>query len=214
MPRHPAHRLPRGTSSPCRRHQDGAFTLIEMIVVLILVSLISLLVVDGFSQVLLIKTRYLGAMERYHTEALGQFWFRGLVTGLTPDVANGDYVFKGDANGFSGISLCSLHMSAGVPGAFALTITTEQNGIALRYHNAKARLDWAMGFWRSSDAHFSYLDADMIWRKDWPPVIGEEQQLPEAIMLEIDDPVSPLAWVVSIPGQHTDRTAGVRGFME
>ena len=191
--------------------REGGFTLLELLVVFVLVSLISTLLIQGLSYVLHLRVRFVEQQELAQQGALREFWFRSTLQSLLavpPRKKSGaSFVsekpaFQGDRRSLEGFSLAPLHAAGGVPMQIRWEIDYYEGYSLLRY-----RLDdqqtWDVARWLGSEGGFRYRDEQGGWHDQWPPQMGAQQtQLPMVIELDSGSEFDPLYWLVVVPGQR------------
>jgi len=192
-----------------------AFTLLEMLVVLVIVSLISLLLFDMLDYVLQLRVRFSAYTMQMQQGAMKAHWFRSSTQALIPAYPDQKAaLFSGNAKKFSGLTILSLEAEAGVPMRFAWELR-EQNGwtvLAYRPQQESAQDEkiWPIMQWVGGEGRFQYLDEAQQWHEQWPPVIEDVtqfakmvqfSQLPQAIVLYGLNGQRPLTWLVAIDGQ-------------
>ncbi|MDD5274744.1 MAG: prepilin-type N-terminal cleavage/methylation domain-containing protein [Methylovulum sp.] len=189
---------------PFKKSCQG-FTLMEVLVVLVLVSLLSSLLMQGFGYVLRLRLNVTQQLKTQRVQQLQEYWYSGLVTGLIVNAQNEKALFQGDDSILQGLSINTLTAPAGVPKQFILTLLSQNNTITLKYRITE-KDDWTLGEWPAQTASFSYLDNEGNWVSTWPPKMGMvTQQLPEAIRLQIDSSPKPVNWIVSIPSKKNPK---------
>lgn len=165
------------------QHARG-FTLVEMLVTLVLVSLVGSLLWQALATVArlesaLARTRALG-----DDDALRRVWaeqaLAGIMTGATGDPVD----FRGSADGLSGYS--TMPPWPGTMGPELTTLALANAGesaqrlMARRPGDAPELELWR---WPGRDGRFDYLDADGRWHARWPPAPGRQPSLPRAVRL-------------------------------
>lgn len=183
----------------------SGFTLLEMLVVLMLVSLITTLLFQGFSYVLVLRSQFVNQLDDLHRGALQEHWFRTTTAALMPGPEDSEAVFKGDDLGFSGLTIAALHENAGIPARIQWRLFSANNETELRYYPVREESDyWLVMAWFGERGGFRYLSAEGTWYEQWPPAgIGENstEQLPQAILFMGKRRLDVLTWVVSIRGR-------------
>jgi len=181
------------------------FTLMEILVVLVMVSLISALLMDGFGYVLRLRGNVTQEIKKLQLQQLQEHWYRNLVAGLLTNPIEEPAVFNGNASQFEGQSINTLDAPLGVPNIFSLSLVKEATITQLKYRDHQNN-DWTLGEWEAQTAYFSYLDDQGNWISDWPPKLGASPtQLPLAIQLHIEGPTNPIDWIASIPGEKNPK---------
>lgn len=175
------------------------FTLMEVLVVLVLVSLISTLLMEGFGYVLRLRFNITQQIKKQHILELQEHWYRNLVAGLLPNPLGEQVLFKGNASQFEGQTISALIGPLGVPKNIRLTLKSEANLTALTYRETENN-EWTLGTWDAQTAYFAYLDDQGNWSSEWPNKSGSSStQLPLAIELRVDHSNAPIDWIIGIP---------------
>jgi len=176
----------------------AGFTLLEMLVVLVLVGLMSTLLLQGFSYVLHLRTRFLIHLEDAQQGALKEYWFRSTVAGILADYKDGEHIFQGNERQLSGLTIASLDNVAGMPAAFVWQLHSANDMTTLRYQNSQGEF-WEIARWQGNQGRFRYRAVDGKWYERWPPKLGmEPPQLPRLIVLEGIRRQTPFTWVVKM----------------
>ncbi|EIJ43006.1 prepilin-type N-terminal cleavage/methylation domain-containing protein [Beggiatoa alba B18LD] len=180
------------------------FTLLEMLVVLVISSFISVLLMQGLSFLAQLQGRFVEQLDDLHIGALQEYWFRSTVTNVLADYKDveNNYVFQGNSERFSGLTIAGLDNEAGVPTPFAWTIikTDEQYGLYYQALDKPNEPAWQVAIWQGQADGFRYLDRKGQWFNQWPPTtLGlESPQLPRAISFSGYRRQQLLYWVVPI----------------
>lgn len=185
------------------RHHNNCkgFTLLEILVVLVMVSLLGGLLMQGFSQVLQLRVRLVGELVQQQAGRLQEHWFREMVAGLTPAAANDQNdTFKGEAHRLHGLTMSSLQGSPGSAAPVTMELVIAADKTELRYRAGK-ETDWLLASWLQGEAQFYYLDSENKWHDNWPPALKNAQQLPAAIQLKVATLPDPVHWLVTLPGR-------------
>lgn len=176
----------------------NGFTLLEMLVVLVLVSLISVLMLQGLAYTLQLRTRFLVVLDDLQTGLLQAYWFRSTTEGLITDYKDGKNVFQGTAETFSGLTLAALDGLPGVPLPFAWEIQQIGEETRLIYRNQHQEV-WEIGHWFGVEGEFQYRAGDGKWYTEWPPKFGlEPPQLPSMIVFNGKRRQTPITWIVKL----------------
>lgn len=178
------------------------FTLMEILVVLVLVSLISGLLMEGFGSVLRLRFNVTQQIKKQNIQQLQEYWFRNLVTGIIVNTKQEKVLFQGSEIQLQAQSINTLTAPTGVPRKFLLKLETQTGTIILKYSD-NDKMEWSLGEWNARHASFSYLDYEGHWVSNWPPQAGiTAQQLPQAIQLQIDGNID---WMVGIPSEKNPK---------
>ena len=183
---------------------DG-FTLLEVLVVLLVVSLISTLLVQGISMVLAVRYRFVDQLNFQQTGVLQSYWFRQVCMGLTPDQPGRGGVFLGTHQQIHGLTLSPLQGESGMTKQVDLKLEQNAADMVLSYRQGDGRF-LELARWPASQGGFYYLDGDGRWYEQWPPPVLENvTQLPAAVMLKVDRGRGPLAWFAAITARRQPR---------
>ena len=173
-----------------RDPEQAGFTLVEVLVTLVLLSMVAAIVFGSLGQVLDARARLRPYLDRSEETALVASWFRQTVQALIADYDTGKNRFTASANTFSGLTASPLLGSAGTPTAFtwALNYDPASDLTVLQYREREKPSDTVeIARWSGKDAVFSYYGLDQEWRRVWPPTdLGTSttaMQLPQLVRL-------------------------------
>jgi general secretion pathway protein J len=187
-----------------RMKQRLGFTLLEMLVVLVLVSLISMLLMQSLTFVLQLRTQFVNQIDDLQQGALQEYWFRSSVRALFPAGNHSAYVFKGDKKTFTGLTMASLHEETGTPTPFKWALLPQQDKTILYYYPdlvKQPNLKWQVMEWFGDEGQFQYMGADGTWFDTWPPTAFDlVSQLPDAILFTAKRRQHKLQWLVRVIG--------------
>ncbi|MNF50212.1 hypothetical protein D3C84_315020 [compost metagenome] len=172
-----------------RRSGQGAFTLLEMLVVLLMVSFISALLIQALAYIGKVNQSFHQHAGRKQAQALALGWFRDTVENLVvPEAGEASWRFRGDELSFEAVSTMALDRRAGVPLPFAFRLEPLPNGggTELIYVRRLEDSRWPLLRFQGP-AHFQYLDGSGRWTRDWPPAAGLADTLPDALVLAADE---------------------------
>lgn len=191
-------------SGPRERAQAG-FTLLEMIVTLVVVSLIVVVLMQALQQALGLRTRLLRFERETRMATLQEEWFRDSVSAAVVDLPDALGPMQGDAGAFAMVSAAPLQGAGPVRigwslgddghGAQALVYTAGA-GDGARAVRVVAGLQ---------DAAFSYLGADGRWRGAWKQEAGKPLPLPRMVRLQATTAAGHLLWLVAIASDGRDQ---------
>jgi general secretion pathway protein J len=191
--------------------QSQGFTLLEMLVVILLVSLLASLLMQGF--VYMSGTYY--AVERRQLRAqqeeLLEGWLRdsihGVINGVDGELSKNNQ-FSGDSTSFSGMSLGSLAgQPQGTPIKIIWSIEQKDGLILLRYGEAPLSggpmIWYTLKEWPGTvSASWQYLH-DGQWLTNFPPQTSifarnKKTALPRAISLHVNSVPVPIELIISV----------------
>jgi len=181
-------------------------TLLEMLVVLIITSFLTALLLQGFGLILQLRTQVSTHLHDLQHGALQEYWFRNSTTSLLSDYHNGKFIFQGNSQKFSGLTLFPLENSLGKIAPFAWQFERHEQETVLRYQKADGEY-WTISRWPGQRGSFQYQDAQGQWHDQWPPAFFKTTppQLPQAILCLAQRRQTPITWLVSIPSYHGAR---------
>lgn len=182
------------------------FTLLEVLVVLVIVSLISGLLFQGLLYVLHLRSQALVQLSDLQQGRLQEAWFRTTLEAIITDYEDGKNRFQGNSHEFSGLTMASLDNIIGVPVTFAWQIQNKDGRNTLRYRNSRGEY-WDILSWSDERlAEFRYMAEDGEWHSQWPPPSGLKViQLPSIILFSAKRHLFPITWIVKLPGYRFDR---------
>lgn len=176
---------------PCAR--PAGMSLLEMLVVFVLVSLLSVLVVQGTGFFL---GGYQAAVRGNRTDAqtvLQRSWFMESLRGMVASQLAAQR-FRGTAETLEGITLQPLVAESGVPVKVRWAVRQQDGaGFALSYEEGEnpetpiawtLRLEEARGRQRdpaSNALAFQYADRTGAWQNAWPLPRSPREHLPSAV---------------------------------
>jgi len=186
------------------------FTLLEVLVVLVLVSLIMTVLMQGVLYTLRLRAQFLAQQQGLQQEWLPESWFRNSSAALAPAATDSPAVFRGDREGFHGLSLIPLLSAPGVPVQIEWRLTLSDGQRLLQYRQEDREEVIAVSAWpEAAQAGLEYLDGQGNWNERWPPptatATGSQPlpQLPTALRLEIRTKERRWLWQVPIAGRRT-----------
>ncbi|WP_334021624.1 PulJ/GspJ family protein [Alteromonas sp. S015] len=192
------------------KRAERGFTLLEMMVVLVIVSLISVLLMQGFSFVIGLQERIRVQLVTVQNVELKEQWFRLVTRAIIREDTAPDDRFQGDNNQFSGTTLQPLHNKLGVPTQVQWRIEYDGENTSLFYSEADEEPIRIIS-WRGREQSFQYLDEEGVFHDEWPPEdslmpaafsnasnSSKSSPLPNGILLSGEQGESGYFWYVSI----------------
>lgn len=190
------------------------FTLLEMLVVLLIVSLISALLMQGF----LYMAGVYGVVDRkqkvMQINQLSGGWFADSVRGLVNGVDGAAWMaqsarpFSGSEQGFEGIGLLALSSAGGVVSPLIVEwqlVGDSSGGLSLVYGERRLGRSeddrHVARHWPKASGRFSYFSAGQ-WYERFP--VGDDggRVLPDAIRVQVSSSRAPLQLIVR-PGSSS-----------
>lgn len=172
----------------------GGFTLLEMLITLMIVSLVAGVVWQAMGQLLRVER----LLDRGQMQSLAQTlrfeWVRGALAALLPGMPKTSDRFQGNSTELRGLSteapvlptsgfgLLQLRIQYDpIANITALQILSEARSVANMTETYTTLLSWA-----GRQGKFSYLDEKGQWQDTWPPsgMRAPAPALPRAVSLE------------------------------
>lgn len=182
----------------------------ETLLALAIMSVASLALFQSTVTLLRLSDRTVNAALKSQDEAIIQKSFSQLVAGMVqawPE--DKKHVFRGDAEGFSGLTRTPFHTLTPGLNPFSLSVQNDADKSRLIYQSGD--VEWVLQEFAFPNARISYLGADHAWRPVWPPKMtpkvdsfnSEEfffpPSFPLAIKLSIgqDDGREAMVWIAA-----------------
>ncbi|MBV8505275.1 MAG: prepilin-type N-terminal cleavage/methylation domain-containing protein [Alphaproteobacteria bacterium] len=171
-----------------RDPEQTGFTLVEVLVTLVLLSMVAAIVFGSLGQVLEARSRLRPYLDKSEETALVASWFRQTVQALIADYDTGKNRFAASANAFSGLTASPLLGPAGTPTAFTWALNYDPaSDLTFLEYREKPSNTVEIARWSGKDAVFSYYGQDQEWRRVWPPTDLDTtttvMQLPQLVRL-------------------------------
>jgi len=174
------------------------FTLLEMLVVLVLVGLISTLLFQGVSYILVMRSRIFVQLNDLRQGVIQEYWFRSSTAAIVTDYEEGEHIFKGDERQFSGLTLAALDAAVGVPTVFSWQLHFDKGMTVLRYQKSQGDY-WDVARWRGNQGFFRYRAREGEWHNQWPPSFGADTpQIPRMILVQGQRRQISITWIVKL----------------
>ncbi len=192
------------------KKKKNGFTLLEVLVVLVLLSMVTAALFEGLSFTMRVRNGIFSQIDQQRIGVLQSHWIRSVIAATIPLTEPREGEFLGKKDTITGASTNTLGGVPGAPGRYTLTLENKDNVLKLNYtdqYGAK----YTLGTWEGADGKFVYIDNFKRFDR-WPPLalIKEYQQLPETIILRIDSVKQTKYWAVSIPGRHEAKSTAVQ----
>lgn len=177
------------------------FTLLEVLVVLVITSLISVVLIQGFALVLGARTSFQDKIVGLEQAVLKQNIFLEPLRGVLPDYPNRPNIFHGESKTIRGLTVRSLQSRIGTPISFSMSLNydSQRNETALVYQES-GFAPQTLGEWEGDEGVFRYRDRRGSWLDTWPPNL-DVPQTPWLIQLDMGTGF-PSSFVVNVNGPH------------
>src|SRR5689334_15080098 len=97
------------------------FTLLEVLVVLMITSMVSVILFQGLGSILAIRNSAGATVLDLRNLVLQRNIISDPIRGIIPDHARGEHIFAGDAHEMHGLTIRALGEAAGAPRPFDLS---------------------------------------------------------------------------------------------
>jgi prepilin-type N-terminal cleavage/methylation domain-containing protein len=166
----------------------AGFTLVEVLVTLVLLTLAVSVALGSLRQVLDTRSRLRPYLDQSEQTALVAGWFRQTVQALIADYETGKDRFVGTPDRISGLTGSPLVGPSGTPTPFSWLLSYEADGdLTVFGYRERPAAVIEIARWPGHDAVFSYYDQNQQWQRTWPPAGSDESrravQLPLLIRL-------------------------------
>ncbi|MBN8793579.1 MAG: type II secretion system protein [Stenotrophomonas nitritireducens] len=184
------------------------FTLLEVIVTLVIVSLLITVLMQMLSHALGVRTRLLHYQERARVAFLQESWFRDTVASAQLDDSDGNPALRGSVDAFEYVASTPL-IARGMGRVRWFLKADEKGEVSLHYTDAQTP-DRQIVPGPLQDAEFSYLDREQQWQGVWVsdplyqtlqperPGMPEPKLLPRVIRFQATTPNGRIYWLVSL----------------
>ncbi len=173
-------------------HQQRAFTLIEMLVVMIIMAMVVTLVVQGFGYSLGLYQRVVNTQNASYKQVFTYQWFRtslGAQVAMRPD----DRGLEGDARQLSTYSYQPLLARQGLKSLIHWELTQAPGELQLAYYEGEDYI--TVYSWPEASGYFEYLDEQGQWFDQWPVRVEDVTPLPQAVRLVVNSDRESLNYV-------------------
>jgi general secretion pathway protein J len=161
------------------RFKQKGLSLLELLVVMLLTSLITTLMMQGFSFAVTIYNQVVVRKERTHVLVLSEQWFKGVNQNLVAMKVPGESLV-GDETSFEATTLQPLIGLAGVPTEIKWKLISELDAVSLQYEELGQT--YVVEKIRHLQPKFQYLASNETWLDSWPEN-SQEDSLPVAIRI-------------------------------
>jgi prepilin-type N-terminal cleavage/methylation domain-containing protein len=186
-----------------KRCEPWGFTLVEVLVTLVLLSMVAAVVFGSLRQVLEARDRLRPYLDRSRETTLVSGWFRQTVQASIADYNQGKHRFVGTASAVSGLTASPLVGPAGTPTPFRWVMRYDptRDLTALEYEESPKQT-LRIAAWAGREGAFAYYAGEQIWQPAWPPSDPDQgksiPQLPQLVRLS-GAPRDVLPMIIAAP---------------
>ncbi len=188
-----------------KARQTRGFTLLETLVVLVITSLVSVVLVQGFGLILAARTSVQTKLVDLDRLVLERNLFLEPLRGILPDYPERPHVFVGEARQLHGLTARALEerLGAVVPFTLSMEFDAGKDRTSLIYQEESAE-PRTLGSWEGDVGAFSYRDRVGDWQDSWHPDPAVTSQTPWLIKLDLGTGF-PSSLIASVAGPHQRR---------
>ena len=166
--------------------RSRGFTLMELLVVLVITSFVTMMLLQALSQAYGLQRRFAIQLVRGETGAMQLDWFRQVVQGVQPDLADAPGRFRGNAGGFSALATDPLGAAEGASRLVQLAVVPDAGAGTVQLAMRLGQRELVLASWPGlREATFVYLDAEGRAHDQWPPPFGTWPALPGVVALRL-----------------------------
>lgn len=164
---------------------QAGISLLEVLVVMVIASLASTIVFQGFSQITIIDRQFSAQNDFMRDQAMTRSWWRSSIESIQPDRIDGNSKFKGTPKKLSALSTSALGNLYGTPQSIHWTLDffPERGTINLISHIGMTAS--IVQSWPGNNGEFFYYDYDGQRYTNWPPESGMPPQIPAMVEMRI-----------------------------
>jgi general secretion pathway protein J len=172
-----------------------AFTLIEMLVVMVIVSLLVTVIVQGFGYSLGMYQRVVNKQKNAYTEVLAYNWLRSTL-GASVAARPKDQGLEGNTAEVATYTYQPLIEPMGLKTRVVWVLVQDAEKLSLEYREGNAQ--FSVYSWPAATGQWEYMDDKNQWHTQWPLIKEDLPPLPHAIRLQVLMQQDVFNYVVSI----------------
>lgn len=190
-----------------RIRQSSGFTMLEVLVVLVLISLVTALVMQGLSAVFQIRQKIRDTLLVNKPVTLQQAFLRSTLSAMTADDIKGEHRFTGTAQKITGLTLAPLLSLQGIPLSVELSVQRQEDSCLLRYTESGSP-PIILGRWLHDHCYFSFFAEQGKEQSEWNSSGNKLVQLPSAISFQVENETGDKVFflIAAITGRRLART--------
>ncbi len=182
-------------SPPKHYRLQKAFTLVEMLVVMVIVGLLITVIMQGFGYSMGLYQRVVRVQKSAYEEVLVYGWLRSTL-GSQVAVRPKDRGLEGSLDALSTYTYEPLVESSGLKTRVSWRLLQASDAVTLEYREGD-RLFTAYR-WPDSTGQFEYLDDKGQWINQWPAEKSDLPPLPQSVRLLISTGKEVRNYVVTV----------------
>lgn len=177
-----------------KTQKEKGFTLLEILIVLVLMTLVTGLFIDPIARIYDLRFRLRNQIDGIHLTVLAQKWFRSSLNGVYMSKTK----FVGEPKKITGVSFNPLDEDIGIPSNFEWSLSYDANSdvTLLNYKGFGETLSIAE--WKGDEGTFSYYNPEsQAWESEWQSstfIAEEDYKLPTYVRLDAKFDNKP--WVI------------------
>lgn len=176
--------------------RQAGMTLIEMLVVLIIAAMALALGFQSLGQWRRANTAIDSLSAQSRQVILTRSWLQASARALHPVE---ERAFEGERNGWSGVTLQPILATQGGATPMAWELVREAGRVSLRAQENDDVIELPLA--GVQQAYFEFVDTSGRSHPQWPPLLGQHDQLPDAVLLHLEDATGvQRIWAASIAG--------------
>ena len=193
-------------ASPCQSNASPGFTLLEVLVVIMLITLVMTLLIQGLSFIFDIRQKVRDNLLSAKPIILQEQFLRTVLSAMTADSIKGDSRFDGSPEKITGLTLAPLLSPQGVPSVVELSIEQQDTTCTLRYREPPFP-PITLGQWEGSRCRFTYLTDKGKLSPEWRIAKDRLVQIPDGIFFQVEhnDGSIPFTLFTAIQGRRLAR---------
>jgi general secretion pathway protein J len=172
-----------------------AFTLVEMLVVMVIVGLLITVIMQGFGYSMAMYQRVVRTQKSAYSEVLVYNWLRSTL-GSQVAMRPKDRGLEGASDSLSTYTYEPLVDQPGLKTRVDWRLVQDRNVVSLEYHEGSTV--FAVYRWPESTGAFEYMDEKGHWINHWPAEKSDLPPLPQSVRLLINTGKETRNYVVSV----------------
>lgn len=176
-------------------HFQRAFTLIEMLVVMVIVSLLITVIMQGFGYSLGLYQRVVTTQKNAYSEVLAYNWLRSSL-GISVAARPRDLGLEGNASEVTTYSYQPLVERVGLKTRISWQLIQDSDNLRLAYREGNASFD--VYRWPAATGRWEYMDEKQQWHHKWPAEKSALTPLPSAVKIQVTTGSDIKNYVVAI----------------